>query len=1068
MKQISFISIFIFLFFTNSIAQNQWNFLNPHDQSSIQIFYQTDTGDLLGHSLITMGYNSTITRYFISYDHGDTWNKLIDASLFERTRPVFSDYNGEIYVGDKLNIYRLNPDTHNYALFTKLPGDNFRYIKDIEFKSDGNMVVLTDENLFLIDQNGTIVIQKNHEDFLAQKIFIGGNGTHFLYGSREIRIFNDNLILEEETTETPTSFCLFFENERIFTCHEYSDDYGQSWTEYELSLPGTNPNMAVSKSGKIVMFRNNVMYVSYDYGNSFLTVDDLDYDYIYDHVFVFENRILITSDECNENHFLRTFDDGSSFEEIDIHEGEVEAFTVYAGNSENLILGNCLKSNKYYKFPNENDWNIYEEINTWPNEEDFVLPLRTNNFLLLNGDDIYLSTDFGKTWDLKFDPGIRVATADIITKADVSYLVGQNTVFYSSDLNHETWLEGDPVDGIASYLPSLTINANGIMFANIGTDYEPIFLKKSIHNEFDSGFNNPLESLEKIEKIESAYYGKQLYIFAQNYSTDELKVYISLDEGKTYSSSSIVLHDTYKEGELGFKVDHNDYLYVYSERLILVSKDKGQSWIDYTPQNFEQYSIINDIDISFDNILYVALSGQSVMKHGLNVDPVENKFLNIKVYDDQNENCVYDQNEEGITGIKYIVDDFWISSTDQNGESSLVLITEPEKISLIYDENLYAPCLEETAIDLDPNTNTAQVDIQVEVLKYCADLHIAGSSLMRRCFPNQYKVTLENIGTARSEETRIVFIADPYFEDISFDIPVESQNGLEYVLIPGDLEKYGKLNFKINYTVSCDAELGQEHCVSFDAICSDPCYDASNRGPYYECQENIGSYDPNDKKIFVDGIESDMNYLEEDSKIEYLIRFQNTGTDTAFNIRIEDPISDKYDINSLTPLVASHAYTWAIENKVLFVDFKNVLLVDSLTNEPDSHGFIKFSVALNEDVADGENLNNQAFIYFDFNDPIETNIVTITKGEPLNSSDHYKNDIKYYPNPTSNNVVFQLNKSYQTKTNLSLFDIQGNLILNQDYYDSTIEIDCSSFTNGTYFFKITNHHVTSSGKIIKI
>ena len=50
-----------------------------------------------------------------------------------------------------------------------------------------------------------------------------------------------------------------------------------------------------------------------------------------------------------------------------------------------------------------------------------------------------------------------------------------------------------------------------------------------------------------------------------------------------------------------------------------------------------------------------------------------------------------------------------------------------------------------------------------------------------------------------------------------------------------------------------------------------------------DCRQNIGAFDPNDKMGFPLGY-GDENYITRGQDIEYLVRFQNTGTDTAFNV----------------------------------------------------------------------------------------------------------------------------------------------------------------------------------------
>ena len=143
--------------------------------------------------------------------------------------------------------------------------------------------------------------------------------------------------------------------------------------------------------------------------------------------------------------------------------------------------------------------------------------------------------------------------------------------------------------------------------------------------------------------------------------------------------------------------------------------------------------------------------------------------------------------------------------------------------------------------------------------------------------------------------------------------------------------------------------------------------------------------DPNDKRSWpARPEETGSNYTQFDEAITYMIRFQNTGNDTAFTVRLEDQLSDRLDLETFKPLTASHDHrvTLADDGK-LEVLFPNILLVDSITNEPGSHGFFTFEILPKEDVEDFTAIENTAGIYFDFNAPVITNTVTNTIVEVL-------------------------------------------------------------------------------------
>lgn len=144
--------------------------------------------------------------------------------------------------------------------------------------------------------------------------------------------------------------------------------------------------------------------------------------------------------------------------------------------------------------------------------------------------------------------------------------------------------------------------------------------------------------------------------------------------------------------------------------------------------------------------------------------------------------------------------------------------------------------------------------------------------------------------------------------------------------------------------------------------------------------------DPNDKLVRPARAEpSNSNYTQFEETLHYTVRFQNTGTDTAFTVRIVDQLSEDLDWNTLNVLSASHHpfRTNLSENGRLEFIFENILLPDSTTNEPESHGYVSFQINANEGLEDFTAIENTAHIYFDFNEAIVTNTVQNTMVEYL-------------------------------------------------------------------------------------
>ncbi len=153
--------------------------------------------------------------------------------------------------------------------------------------------------------------------------------------------------------------------------------------------------------------------------------------------------------------------------------------------------------------------------------------------------------------------------------------------------------------------------------------------------------------------------------------------------------------------------------------------------------------------------------------------------------------------------------------------------------------------------------------------------------------------------------------------------------------------------------------------------------------PYIDrdCQENVGSYDPNDKRGFPKGF-CENHVIHPNTDLEYQIRFQNTGTDTAFNIVIKDTLSQYLNPITLRPGASSHSYDFELLGQgVVQFTFENIMLPDSNVNVQGSHGFVEFKIDQRPDLSFGTVLENEAAIFFDFNEPIITNKVIHTIGE---------------------------------------------------------------------------------------
>ncbi|MEZ4953763.1 MAG: T9SS type A sorting domain-containing protein [Saprospiraceae bacterium] len=241
-----------------------------------------------------------------------------------------------------------------------------------------------------------------------------------------------------------------------------------------------------------------------------------------------------------------------------------------------------------------------------------------------------------------------------------------------------------------------------------------------------------------------------------------------------------------------------------------------------------------------------------------------------------------------------------------------------------------------------------------------------------------------------------------------------------------------------------------------------------------DCQQNIGSFDPNDKQAFPAGY-GDEHFIERNVDLDYLIRFQNTGTDTAFKVVIIDELDPSLNPASVRPGAASHDYQFElIEGNKLRFTFHDIMLPDSNTNEVASHGFIKFKASQIADLPLGTVIENEAAIYFDFNDPVITNKVFHTLGEHFvevvndtNERPAGLGDLLTYPNPSPGDVLFKIPATAPVEAVFHLYDALGKQLVVDAFSANMYHFERGGLAPGVYFYTVEVQGLGQyNGKII--
>jgi uncharacterized repeat protein (TIGR01451 family) len=246
-------------------------------------------------------------------------------------------------------------------------------------------------------------------------------------------------------------------------------------------------------------------------------------------------------------------------------------------------------------------------------------------------------------------------------------------------------------------------------------------------------------------------------------------------------------------------------------------------------------------------------------------------------------------------------------------------------------------------------------------------------------------------------------------------------------------------------------------------------------GPWQDidCSQNRGAFDPNDKAGTPVGY-GNRRYIRPGTDIEYKIRFQNTGTDTAFNVVIRDTLSRWLDPLSIRPGVSSHPYEFELTGKgVLVFSFPNIMLPDSNINERLSNGFVTYNVAPLPTTPLETDIFNRAAIYFDFNDPIFTNttvhrvgenFVTVRLWEPQRP----EYTVRVMPQPMSESARIIVEKVPPVGDyTLQIFDLNGILVRSVVNSAPVFDLQRDNLPDGLYVFKVLlDGALTGNGKVL--
>jgi hypothetical protein len=363
--------------------------------------------------------------------------------------------------------------------------------------------------------------------------------------------------------------------------------------------------------------------------------------------------------------------------------------------------------------------------------------------------------------------------------------------------------------------------------------------------------------------------------------------------------------------------------------------------------------------------------------------PVEVGEITGTVFLDINSDGDRDENEPGLPNVRIESNLEFASYTNSNGNYQ-VFLDGPD---------LYSLSINPVLLDIGEFTITTDYPLEVDVDQlqfglYSADFGVHLDSIFIK---GQLFGAGANPGFGFNLWHSIDGLFPLGYDSINCVLSYESENltfegsnvGVEesgsellWTLFPAEFEQLvndgGLIQFLVDPAATGSLQFGLTLTAHHSGISTQD-YQTLN-------VEITGSFDPNDKLVEPAGIGPDGLIPPDTERLTYTIRFQNTGTDTTHFIRIYDEIDTEYlDMSGFQMLASSHdGYELNYIDGELHWRWDPIYLPDSMTDPLGSQGFVQFSIPLRDDAQAGDIIQNDAAIYFDFNEPVITEPVTNT------------------------------------------------------------------------------------------
>ena len=441
-------------------------------------------------------------------------------------------------------------------------------------------------------------------------------------------------------------------------------------------------------------------------------------------------------------------------------------------------------------------------------------------------------------------------------------------------------------------------------------------------------------------------------------------------------------------------------------------------------------------------------------------------------FSDDNGNCTWDEGEQKLENIAFAISSNQTTFTSRkDGVFDQRIGAGNHTITLQPNDYWSLNC--PSTVNVTGNNNTYNLNLPLSKIANGGDPGISfGITAWRRGFASESVLRYYNQGTSVANNVQISVTYPTGVDLKSANIPWTTKNGNTYTWQIGNINPGTDFTINLRDSVTLAVAIGDVLTLNASIETTSSDLNLYNN-TLVSSMEIVGAIDPNDILVTPRG-EGKEGFIKMDQTLRYHIRFQNVGTYAASRIVLENQFSPYLDWSTFQIESVSHEdYHYSIDDKgLLTVRFNNIELPDSTTNEAESHGFFIYTIKPKADVKGGERIENSVLIYFDYEDPLQSNIVVNTikyRGKPDVKSLHI------FPNPATDlvNIVGDagdIQKDIPLLHTIKISNFTGSVVLeinNREEYNIKAEI--GQLAPGIYYLSGYDYDgQIYQGKMIKL